>query len=240
MKNITLLVIFVLLNHSINHGQGIHEDYSNLSISISGGKLFTTNEDNSIGYEIYNPTYYELGIAYQIWEKKSWSIELQASYRTYELSNSIIVDGSEYGSTTGIDGILTFGPFTQYKLNVIPQYKIYELSIGIGPELIIYPEDFVEGTVFAGDEVLFTDNGNSKDGWAYIGFTGHIEYRIPFKYLQLAIFAQYHWQPEDLYTVNVITEGLLVSPNTKSQHKITGNYFQIGLKFSPAKKLLGF
>lgn len=221
-----------------------HENilYSDLGANLGLSKLPTTNESNSVGYELFNPTALEIGLTYSYLKKKDWVFEVSGSYRHYNLSNREIVKSEDIDSNRGVNGVLTFGPYNQYKLNTLFKYRFknYPLKFGLGPELLIYPEDLVLGATVSGDEIIFTDNGFSKDGWAFLGITGELDYGIKTKHILFSIFMQYHWQPEDLYTVTVITNNLNVSPDTISKHTITGNYILLGIRLNPTKKLLGF
>lgn len=241
-QNNGLKIMAILYFAMINQTFCQKSDYSKLGLHLSLNIMSVSNENNSVSYEISPPKALEFGVSYKIYEAKKWKLETIASYRSYSLTNKFNVKSEDIDTNRGFSGSLEFSSFEQFKLNVIPSYTIghSNFSIGLGPELIIYPSDFVLGTQFAGDEVVYTDDGFSGDGWAYWGLTSEIAYKVNTKHVQLSLFAQYHWQQKDLYTVTVITNDLNVSPDTISQHKITGNYLAFGIRLNPTKKLLGF
>lgn len=239
---IKLLAWLLFSIAAISQSIAQQSEYSKLGIHIGLSKLEVSNELNSVGYEISAPKALEFGVSYKIYEAKKWKLETIASYRSYSLTNKFNVKSEDIDTNRGFSGSLEFSSFEQFKLNVIPSYTIghSNFSIGLGPELIIYPSDFVLGTQFAGDEVVYTDDGFSGDDWAYLGLTSQITYNLKFEGFQLRFYAGYHWQPKDLYTVTVVTNDLNVSPDTISKHTITGNYLQFGVGFNPSKKWFGF
>lgn len=241
-QNNGLKIMAILYFAMINQTFCQKSDYSKLGLHLSLNIMSVSNENNSVSYEISPPKALEFGVSYKIYEAKKWKLETIASYRSYSLTNKFNVKSEDIDTNRGFSGSLEFSSFEQFKLNVIPSYTIghSNFSIGLGPELIIYPSDFVLGTQFAGDEVVYTDDGFSGDGWAYLGLTSQITYNLKFEGFQLRFYAGYHWQPKDLYTVTVVTNDLNVSPDTISKHTITGNYLQFGVGFNPSKKWFGF
>lgn len=242
----SLLLCNKALAQADKNFENVFEVYSKLGLIIGVDNLYTANEPNSVSYDLSTSKAFVIGLEYNFYQFKNYNLKLSALYRTeYNLKNYQNFKGEDIGRDFDIGGVLTFGPWSQFKVPLEIQYfkhisdKTF-IHFGLGPELIIYPDDPSSGFSLAiledGTEVGYSKVGyNTKE--FYFGLNASIGFGIKTKHFLLKPYFQYHYQPEDLYTIVVTTQNLQSSPNTVSKHTVKGQYLSFGVILNPAKSL---
>ncbi len=241
-----LLFCNVTLAQDEKEVDNVFDVYSKLGLIVGLDNLYTTNEPNSVSYELSTSKAFVIGLEYNFYQFKNYNLKVSALYREYNLKNYTYFKGEDFGLDFDISGVLSYGPWSQIKVPIEIQYfkdindELF-VYFGFGPEFIIYPDDPSSGSALGvledGTEVGFTEIGYNNDKSFYFGFNGAIGFGYKTKYFLIRPFLQYHYQPEDLYTIIVTTQNLQSSPNTVSKHTIKGSYLSFGVVLNPAKSL---
>lgn len=221
-------------------------EYYKFGLNLSSDYLTTNDESNSISYDYKNIFTYNFGLNYRIIEKEKYSFNLGIHIRNYERVNYVEFKGVDIPDPEGFGGTEYLSPFTQFKLQTSFNYFIRKgnntnLYLGIGPELIFYPEDPVTGlflfTDEEGTEIGYTEYGNSKKSEFYFGINGTFGLEFKTKYVLINPYILYHFEPGKLFESTITTQNLYVSENTVSKHSINNSYWSFGINFYPSKNL---
>ena len=243
---IVLLLCFTNVLLSKANAQENRTEYYKFGLNLSSDYLTTNNESNSIGYDYKNIFTYNFGINYRIIDKEKYNFTLGIHIRNYERVNYVEFKGIDIPDPQGFGGTEYLSPFTQYKLQTSFNYfirkgKVTNLYLGIGPELIFYPEDPVTGlflfTDEEGTEIGYTEDGNSKKSEFYFGVNGTFGLEFKTKYILINPYILYHYEPGKLFESTITTQNLYVSENTVSKHSINNRYWSFGINFYPSKNL---
>ena len=241
-------VLFILNSNAQEIGfsaEQIYQDYSKFGLIVGMSLLYTENEPNAVDYTYITQKAFNLGIEYNILQTHRFSFRTAFIYRTYDIKNTKYIKGQDFGEDFDVFFTSGVGPFKQFKVPLDAQYyfpinKTLSSYVSVGPEFIIYPEDPTSGGLSIGNFdpfVGYTEEGNSKDGWLYVGANLSLGLAIKTNIALIKPFVTYHYQPETLYTNVVTTQNLMVSENTVSKHKIKGDYLLFGIILNPAKSL---
>lgn len=250
-KTILTLVIlwFTSVFLSKTYCQETDNSYHKMGLNLGTDYLTTNNEENSIGYKFRDILTYNFGISYKIIEKKDYRIFSGFSIRNYSRVNEVSIKGEDVGipDLNSIGGTEELSPFTQFKIQSSFDYYLLKRNktntyIGIGPELIFYPEDPVTGHFFVttpddDTEIGYTENGNSKESEFYFGINGTIGMEFKTKHVLINPYILYHYEPGLLFESTITTQNLYVSENTVSKHSINNSYWSFGINFYPSKNL---
>ena len=246
------LIVFVsfLLANTIfykTYSQENENKYYKFGINLSGDYLTTNNESNSINYKYKNIPTINFGISYKYIENKRFNLLATLLIRNFTRVNIHTFRGEDIpGYGDDFKGTEYLSPFTQYKLNTSFNYYLNNglktnIYLGIGPELIFYPEDPVTGYfVFIDEtdtEIGYTEDGNSKKSEFYFGLNGTFGVEFKTKYVLINPYILYHYEPGKLFESTVTTQNLYVSENTISKHSINNSYWSFGINFYPSKNI---
>lgn len=221
--------------------ESIFEKYHKFELFAGYGILYTTNEENAADYKYSNLKAFNLGVDYNFFQIHNFNFKIGFIWRIYQIKSSRMFRHQDTGLLYDTGAIVWLGDFNQYIFPLTAEYfiainKNLSLNFGLGTEFLIYPEDSISGVFFVagnkGKWIGSTNMGNSKDGFLYIGLNASVGLNIEAGPLLLRPSFTYHYQPETLFTNVVTTQNLLVSENTVSTHKITGNYIMFGLGIS--------
>lgn len=238
--------IFFFFSFSVLFGQETLEKkiaetifgkYHKLELEVGGSVLFITNEANGVEYEYHNIKAFNLGLTYNFIQSGNFNFKGSVLWRIYKIRNTELFRKKDTSLPYSIYGKVKVGDFTQFLFPFQVEYffsltQKLSFFIGLGPELIIYPEDPSSGYTYViveDKEIGYKEVGNSKDGWLYVGLNASVGLNIEAGPLLLRPTFTYHYQPETLFTNVVTTQNLMVSKNTVSTHEITGNYIMFGL-----------
>lgn len=235
----TLFLILISFGTIIFKASSQNAEYTNFGIHFQYERMYTDNQTNAVNYNLPSQNAFTLGLNYRFTLHPKFNLDISANYRFYDLENTRTIKREDLGINTDIDGSLIVGPNSQIGINSIIKYHLLKnrFLVGLGPELIIYPDDPGSGSILQQPDNRGYTNVSNNNGLLYLGLNVSLEYVIPLNVLEITLYSYYHWQPKDLFTITVTTQNLLVSENTISQHSLTGNYLAFGIKFRPSKSI---
>lgn len=226
--------------------EAIFHKYHKIGITTGMSILYVTNQENAMEYKYLNQKAFNLGLTYNFYQAGNFNFKVSTLWRIYSIKSTQRLKKEDTNLPLDVAGTLTVGDYEQFLVPVMAEYfwaigKKLSVSFSLGPEFTIYPEDPGSGASFFvtknGTEIGYTDKGDSKDGWLYIGVNVSLGLNIETGPLLLRPTFTFHYQPETLYTNVVTTQNLLVSENTVSKHEITGNYVMFGISILPSRDL---
>ncbi|MEL1246511.1 hypothetical protein [Flavobacterium helocola] len=220
-------------------------EYYSFGINLSSDFLSTENEKNAVDYEYKDIMTFNFGLNYKI-TKPKYNILFSLQLRNYNLTNKSNFKGEDIPDPLGYKSETILYGFSQLKLNstfnlYITQKAKLNTYLGIGPEILFYPEDPISGLLFFidedGTEIGYTENGNSKESEFYFGINGTIGMEFKTKHVLINPYILYHYEPGSLFESTTTTQNLYVSENTVSKHSINNSYWSFGINFYPSKNL---
>jgi hypothetical protein len=240
-KNIIVAnLLFATIFSYNSYSQYDDNYYMKFGVSVASDFIKTENENNAVSYKYKDIKTYNFGLHYKLLREK-YNITFSLDFRNFNLTDTFVVKKEDIDSQYNFGLDETLYGFAQYKVKTT--YNKYFLNrkrtnfyVGIGPELIIYDYDPIEGAVtLTYDEIGFTEAGVSKKSGLYLGINGNLGFQLKTKYFIFNPYILYHYQPENLFENVVTTQNLLVSKNTISKHNIKGSYLSLGIVFYPKK-----
>jgi len=239
------LILTNVFFHKI-YAQETKTEYLRFALNLSSDYLTTNNESNSISYEYKDIHTLNYGLTYKLFDKENYNLTTSIQIRNYRRTNHVKFKGIDIPDPEGFGGTEYLSPFTQYKLNTSLNYYLKKgiktnVYLGLGPELIFYPEDPITGfftfTDEDGTEIGYTEDGNSKKSEFYFGINGTFGTEFKTKYIVINPYILYHYEPGKLFESTVTTQNLYTSENTISKHSINNSYWSFGINFYPSKNL---
>ncbi len=223
-----------------------HENYTKLGIVVGTERLFTDNQQNSVGYFYDTKKTFTIGLDYRFYSFKKFNFKAGLHFRTYLTREFYNIRSFDFGGEFDLRGLTQVGDINQYKLPLSIEYiitisKNFDLFVGTGVELLFYEDDPTTGFLLITnpnieDQIGFLEEGNNKGQFTY-GFNLSIGANLYTKLFCFKPFVKYNIQNEDIFVNKVETVNLQVSENTTSIHKINGNYLMFGLAIIPSKQL---
>jgi hypothetical protein len=223
--------------------------YLNFGLNLSTDAMSTSNEANAVNYNYKKIQTFNFGLTYRI-PKQKFDIVFSAIVRRFNLTDASAIKGIDCPDPNGYKSETTLYDFFQYKINGFLNKKIInsnhlDIYVGVGPEILIYPEDPISGklllsNVGQNEEVGYTESGNStnKKNPFYFGINGNLGINFKTKYVLINPYFLYHFQSINLFDNVVRTQNLYVSENTVSNHSINGSYFSFGINLYPNLNIL--
>lgn len=248
-KKIILAFVSLWLTNAFfntSFAQEQNNSFYKFGLNVSSDYLTTNNTRNSIDYSYKNVLTYNFGLNYRLIENESYNLILGIHIRNYERINSVKFKGVDIPDPDGYGATEYLGPFTQYKLQTSFNYfllksKNISVFLGLGPELIFYPEDPITGLFTFTDnndvEIGYTEKGNSKKSEFYLGLNTTIGVSFKTKYVLINPYILYHYENGKLLESTVTTQNLYNSENTISKHSINNAYWSLGINFYPSKNI---
>lgn len=223
-----------------------NENYTKLGIFVGAERLFTNNQQNSVGYFYDSQRTFSFGIDYRFYSLKKINFKTGLHFRTYLINNLYHIKSFDYGGEFDLIGLTQVGDINQYKLPLSAEYiitisKHFDLFVGTGVELLFYEDDPSSGGLLINNPNIenpigFLETGNNKGQFTF-GFNLAIGTNIYTKLFCFKPYLKYNIQNEDIFVNRVETVNLQVSTNTTSFHKINGNYLMFGLAIIPSKEM---
>ena len=243
-RKLASILLAGLFFNSINAQDKV--EYYNFGLNISSEYLNSTNETNAVDYNLKGTQTFNFGLSYKIVTKK-FDYLFTANVRRFNMVNSSTFKENDVPDPQGFSSESTLYDTYNYKLTAsinktfIKTEKM-DVYIGIGPELLIYPEDPITGGslyITETEEVGYTEKGNSANGKNpfYLGVNANLGLNFKTKYLLINPYFTYHYQRENIFNNVVTTQNLYVSENTVSKHSIKGSYLGFGVNIYPSKSI---
>lgn len=226
--------------------KSIFHDKYRFGLTYGNSLLYTENEPNPLDYHYFNQfSSYEVGLTYNILYHKNWIWSTTLIYRRRRIKDFLRLKGEDIGTEYGFHYYSIEGPYFEWKLNTMLDYhfKIYKRFsgfAGVGPELTLTRKTLgseISGFMTAENEFIGFTGEDDYNKTLFVGANVRFGVSINTKALLIQPFVMYHYQPQDMYTSTVVTQGLRVSSNTISKHSYTGNYLMFGVKLFPGKSL---
>ena len=221
-------------------------DYYNFGLNLSSEHLNSRNQANAVDYNLHNTQTFNFGLSYRL-SKKEFEYIFTANVRRFNMVNSSSFKGEDIPDPLGYTSETTLYDSFNYKLSatinkVLIRSKTLDVYFGIGPELLIYPEDPITGEfvfITETEEVGYTEKGNSANGKNpfYLGVNANLGLNFKTKYLLINPYLTYHYQRENIFNNVVTTQNLYVSENTVSKHSIKGSYLGFGVNIYPSQSI---
>src|SRR5690625_130883 len=219
-----------------NHKWGVEIGYSS---------MYTTNQDNSMNFEFLNSRASNIGLIYNVYQlnKINFSLGLVLTSRNIPTVNAL----KEYDGFSGDwNEELTTSPIHEVNIPLQVEYIFpfkkghegFTGFVGFGPQLSFHKHVYGYGTngLADPDDPVGYVKTEDYDYFMSVGvnFTVGTNIQVGNAFL-LRPFINYHYQPDNLYTIVVNTVGLKESPHTISRHRATGNYLKFGMQIIPTR-----
>lgn len=245
-KELASILLAGLFLNSVNAQDKI--EYYNFGLNLSSEHLNSTNQANAVDYNLHNTQTFNFGLSYRL-SKKEFDYIFTASVRRFNMINTSTFKENDSPYIDKFSTEITLYDSFNYKLSasinrVFIKSKKLDIYFGIGPELLIYPEDPISGellisNVGQNEEVGYTEKGNSANGKNpfYLGVNANLGFNFKTKYILINPYFTYHHQRENIFNNVVTTQNLYVSENTVSKHSIKGSYLGFGVNIYPSKSI---
>ncbi|MFN3640752.1 MAG: hypothetical protein ACK4UK_07525, partial [Flavobacterium sp.] len=123
-----------------------HENYTKLGIVVGTERLFTENQQNSVGYLYDTQSTFTLGIDYRFYSLKKFNFKAGLHFRTYLINNFYHIKSFDFGGEFDLRELILVGDINQYKLPISAEYiipisKNLDFFVGAGFEVLFYEDD---------------------------------------------------------------------------------------------------